>query len=142
MKRKEKWVNLIAGISQWETPNYMQAISKVHLTPNDSVVSFLKMLIPPRGGTVLFHVLHMTPAATRALSLNMIYTFETACGSSHCSKNMEDFPDQDTKNSHRQYDDKYQLISIKSLHDTSILLYPGQMRSEAHEPQVPYTFPR
>jgi len=49
----------------------------MHLTPNDCVTSLFKMLTYSMYAA-LFHLLHMTPTASRALSLNVIYIFEMA----------------------------------------------------------------
>ena len=51
----------------------LEAISKMHLTPNGRVAGLLKMLTYSRAA--LFHMLHMTPMASAALPLNVIYYF-------------------------------------------------------------------
>jgi len=56
----------------------LQALSKIHLTPNYSVASLFKML-------TYSHVCSAFSSA-RALSLNVIYIFEMACSTPHSTK--------------------------------------------------------
>jgi hypothetical protein len=73
---------------------FLQAVSKIHLTPNYGVAPYdgtPRIVVFIKGGSrasskcshtpmyaPLFHMLHMTPTASRALSLNVICIFEMA----------------------------------------------------------------